>query len=118
MVKYHPTRRELLQSVGHGFGALALSALLGKEGAAAPTSALHHPPNAKRVVQLFMAGLQATSTCSTTSRTPVKRHGEASDLASQSRRFRMDSGPWLADLELSSRTASAATAQRAGGGAR
>ena len=34
-------------------GALALSTLLNRSGSAAP---LHHPPKAKRVVQLFMAG--------------------------------------------------------------
>ncbi len=46
-------RTFLSQSVGGGFGALALSHLLQSESAAALR---HHAPKAKRVIQLFMNG--------------------------------------------------------------
>ena len=52
-------RREFLTQAGSGFGALALAAMLQEETCAASSGAvqvLHHPPKAKRVVQLFMAG--------------------------------------------------------------
>ena len=67
------SRRDLLASLGQGFGALALASLLGKDAAAenpsslhplTPSSSsrvLHHPAKAKRVVQLFMSG--AASQC-------------------------------------------------------
>lgn len=47
------TRRNFIGSVGGGIGGLALTDLLAQEGA---VSNLHHPPKAKRVIQLFMAG--------------------------------------------------------------
>jgi hypothetical protein len=56
------SRRDLLWQCGGGLGGVALAALLEREGmlAAAETpgvlGAPHHPPKAKRVVQLFMAG--------------------------------------------------------------
>ncbi len=51
------SRRHLLQSTGCGFGSLALSALAsGDAAAAAALSGAHHPPRAKRVIFLFMAG--------------------------------------------------------------
>jgi hypothetical protein len=59
-----PARRQFLRDSGLGFGALALSALLGEEsqaatagGQTAAAAALpHHPPKAKRVIWLFMTG--------------------------------------------------------------
>jgi len=56
------TRREFLWEMGGGLGGIALSALLHRDGLLAASTngvlggALHHPPRAKRVVQLFMAG--------------------------------------------------------------
>ena len=57
------SRRELLWQLGGGLGGVALAAMLGEQGllAAEPgsriaPSGLHHPPKAKRVVQLFMTG--------------------------------------------------------------
>jgi hypothetical protein len=54
-------RRDFLWRTAGGFGGMVLSVLLGREkssGAAlSPESGiLHHPPKAKRVVQMFMAG--------------------------------------------------------------
>lgn len=54
------SRRNLLASLGGGFGALALQAMLAEEGLSAeghPASPrLHHPAKARRVLQLFMNG--------------------------------------------------------------
>jgi len=51
-------RRELLWRAGGGFGALALSYLLGQESALAANlnGGLHHRAKVKRVIQLFMNG--------------------------------------------------------------
>ncbi len=56
-----PSRRRLLLQAGHGFGALALGNILarGEPREAAPSLApphIHHPPKARRVIQLFMNG--------------------------------------------------------------
>lgn len=60
---HHPTlsRRHLLASAGLGFGALATTGLLGRQGIASPGSALavrppHHRPRARAVISLFMHG--------------------------------------------------------------
>ena len=95
MVMYSPTRRELLQSVGHGFGALALAALLGKESSAAPTAVSPHPPKAKRVVQLFMAGAASHLDLFDYKPELVKRNGEASDFGEPVEAFQNGLGPWL-----------------------
>lgn len=55
------TRRAALQSASCGFGALALSGLLGEQARAEPANPLlprqpHHPARAKRVIFLFMQG--------------------------------------------------------------
>lgn len=53
------SRREFLWLSGGGFGALALSQMLsafGNTSAAALSSGPHHPPKAKRIIQLFMNG--------------------------------------------------------------
>lgn len=56
------TRREFLQSLGGGFGAVALADLLAHgDSATAPTTlglygGLHHPARVRRVIQLFMNG--------------------------------------------------------------
>ena len=59
------SRREMLQQAGTGFGALALSHLLARDAAAAPTPdprlpaptrQPHHTPQAKSVIFLFMEG--------------------------------------------------------------
>ena len=99
--KYGHSRRDLLASVGHGFGALALAALLGRDLAAAPTSdlrpptTLHHPPRAKRVVQLFMAGAVSAIDLFDFKAELVKHHGEASDFGEPVEAFQNGLGPWL-----------------------
>ncbi|MFK7778089.1 MAG: DUF1501 domain-containing protein [Gimesia sp.] len=54
------TRREMLTQSGGGFGAVALASWLGNEATAAPatksSTGLHHPPKARRIIQLFMNG--------------------------------------------------------------
>jgi hypothetical protein len=53
-----PTRRQALQTLGCGFGYLALAGLAARAGAAHPLApkAPHHPPRAKRIIFLFMQG--------------------------------------------------------------
>ena len=57
-----PTRRHFLADAGVGLGSLALASLLTRDGLAAPAKPLgtleefHHPPKAKAVIFLFMAG--------------------------------------------------------------
>jgi hypothetical protein len=61
----YTSRREMLCQAGTGFGALAISALLGKQAAAAPSPQPsapsparlpHHPPKAKSVIFVFLEG--------------------------------------------------------------
>ena len=59
-------RRQLLCQAAGGLGGIALASMLGADGALADEGktagakprhgVLHHPPKAKRVVQLFMGG--------------------------------------------------------------
>lgn len=102
------TRRDFLTQTGHGFGALALAAMLQDEAAAAPKSdstenagaggrlkVLHHPPKAKRVVQLFMGG--AASHLDLWDHKPAleKHHGEKSDFGEHVEAFQNGLGPWM-----------------------
>jgi len=51
------SRRDFLWQSGGGLGGIALASMLGRENAVGATGGvIHHPPKAKRVVQLFMAG--------------------------------------------------------------
>ena len=54
-----PSRREVLQRAGNGFGAVALAALLAEEGRASDAPAKpvrHHPAKATSVIFLYMDG--------------------------------------------------------------
>jgi uncharacterized protein (DUF1501 family) len=58
-----PTRRQFFGTCGIGVGKLALASLLAQEFGLSPAlsaansrGGLHHPPHAKRVIYLFMAG--------------------------------------------------------------
>lgn len=104
MVRYTTDRRQFLSSLGQGFGSLALVHLLAQEGllasqeAIGPGAALagfHHPPRAKRVVQLFMGG--AASHLDTFDYKPMleKHHGEPSDFGEHVETFQDGLGPWL-----------------------
>ncbi len=91
-------RREFLTQAGSGFGALALAAMLQEDNCAASPGAvqvLHHPPKAKRVVQLFMAG--AASHIDLWDHKPFleKHHGEASDFGEKVETFQNGLGPWM-----------------------
>ncbi len=79
-------------------GGLALASMLSREplhaGSGLPAG-LHHPPKAKRVIQLFMAG--AASHIDMFDHKPelVKRHGEKSDFGEHVEAFQNGLGPWM-----------------------
>ncbi len=92
------SRREFLSQLGSGFGSLALAAMLQEESRADPmrrAQILHHPPKAKRVVQLFMAG--AASHLDLWDYKPFleKHHGEESDFGEHVEAFQNGLGPWM-----------------------
>lgn len=91
-------RRDFLTQSGCGFGALALAAMLREDTQAANGGALqvlHHPPKAKRVVQLFMAG--AASQIDLWDHKPLleKVHGQPSDFGEPVETFQDGLGPWM-----------------------
>ncbi len=91
-------RRSFLRQLGSGFGSLAAAAMLHEDGRASPGGAvgvLHHPPKAKRVVQLFMAG--AASHIDLWDHKPFldNHHGEASDFGEHVELFQDGLGPWM-----------------------
>src|SRR5688572_32409424 len=49
-------RRGFLETVGGGFGAMALSAMMGEEKARAAGTFPNFPPKSKRVIQIFVSG--------------------------------------------------------------
>ena len=79
-------------------GGLALASMLSREplhaGSGLPAG-LHHPPRAKRVIQLFMAG--AASHIDMFDHKPelIKRHGEKSDFGEHVEAFQNGLGPWM-----------------------
>ncbi|GAA4427931.1 DUF1501 domain-containing protein [Bremerella cremea] len=96
-----PSRREFLQQNAWGFGSLALSSLLMQEDADAASgqsgvlASPHHPPKAKRVIQLFMSG--AASPIDMFDHKPFldKHHGEDSDFGEHVEAFQNGLGPWM-----------------------
>ena len=99
------TRRDFLTRSGHGFGALALASMLAQDEAArAETNgvgrggvlkALHHPPRAKRVVQLFMGGAASHIDLFDYKPELEKHHGEPSDFGEYVEAFQNGLGPWM-----------------------
>ena len=92
------SRRAFLSQAGQGLGSVALAAMLHDEVAAADkshSSGLHHPPKAKRVVQLFMAG--AASHIDLWDHKPAleKLHGQSSDFGEHVEAFQDGLGPWM-----------------------
>lgn len=89
------SRRQMLKRLGSGFGTLALASLLESEGIGAQTQVVHHPPRAKRVVQLFMSG--AASHLDLWDHKPAleKHHGEKSDFGEHVEAFQNGLGPWM-----------------------
>jgi hypothetical protein len=97
----HPlTRREFLWNSGGGLGGIALASLLGHDHALAvsptpQTHTLHHPPRAKRVVQLFMAGAASHLDLFDFKPELIKHHGQPSDFGEHVEAFQNGLGPWL-----------------------
>jgi hypothetical protein len=85
------TRRQLLQTSGQGFGAIALSALNASE---APQRALTVAPKAKRVVQLFMGGAASHIDLFDFKPALIKHHGEDADFGEAVEAFQNGLGPW------------------------
>ncbi|MGC3968509.1 MAG: DUF1501 domain-containing protein [Pirellulales bacterium] len=98
-------RRAMLQTLGNGFGGLALSALLsqdaaqGSNGAEASRRGLeglpHFKPKAKRVVQLFMAGAASHIDLFDFKPELVKYDGKPSDFGEKVETFQNGLGPWM-----------------------
>ena len=91
-------RRNFLNQSGAGFGSLALAMMLQEDSFASTNGVmkvLHHPPKAKRVVQLFMGG--AASHIDLWDHKPMldKHHGEASDFGEHVEAFQNGLGPWM-----------------------
>ncbi len=95
-------RREFLLRTG-GLSSVALTSMLLAEPLVAmpatQTTVLHHPPKAKRVVQLFMSG--AASQCDTFDYKPMleKKHGQKWDVGEkvelfQSKPGKVKKSPW------------------------
>src|SRR6516225_6247866 len=89
MTAFRPlSRREMLWQVGGGIGGVALSWLLGEQGALAGdlrpradlNGGIHHRAKARRVIQLFMNG--GVSQMDTFDYKPelAKRHGQKVDF--------------------------------------
>lgn len=70
------TRRQHLGALAGSFSGLALNDLLAREGGTL-SGTLHHPPKAKRVVQLFMAG--AASHVDTFDHKPLLKEKDGKD---------------------------------------
>jgi hypothetical protein len=104
-----PTRRDFLWQLGGGLGGIALAQLLADSGLLAGAQAaerpalaaagLHHPPKAKRVVQLFMSG--AASQCDLFDYKPdlIKLNGQPFDPGEKVELFQSEPGlcmasPW------------------------
>ncbi len=85
------TRRQLLQTTGQGFGALACASLEAAE-------ASHHSqvvaPKAKRVIQLFMGGAASHIDLFDFKPALIKHHGEESDFGEKVEAFQNGLGPW------------------------
>ncbi|MEX2285922.1 MAG: DUF1501 domain-containing protein [Planctomycetaceae bacterium] len=83
---FQTNRRDFLNTIGGGFGALALAHLLSEDGfcldkpRAEFNGGLHHPARVRRIVQLFMNG--GASPMDTFDYKPAleKRHGEKIDF--------------------------------------
>ena len=88
------SRRDFLKQ--SSFGGLALASMLARDPLSAATpSALHHPPRAKRVIQLFMAGAASHLDMYDFKPELVKRHGEKSDFGEHVEAFQNGLGPWM-----------------------
>lgn len=107
-------RRRFLFDTAWGFGSIALWNMLAKEplvttvgrgslgegntvhsdGSGAVTI-LHHPPKAKRVVQLFMAGAASHIDLWDYKPELERRHGQPADFGEKVEAFQNGLGPWM-----------------------
>lgn len=85
------SRRQLLQTTGQGFGALAFTSLQAAETRHRSQVVV---PRAKRVVQLFMAGAASHIDLFDYKPDLVKHHGEPSDFGEAVEAFQNGLGPW------------------------
>lgn len=85
------SRRQMLATVGQGFGALAFSSL---EASASLHRASVAAPKAKRVVQLFMGGAASHIDLFDYKPALIKHHGETSDFGETVEAFQNGLGPW------------------------
>jgi len=85
-------RRDFLWNLGGGLGGVALASLLTRDGLLAGP---HHPPKAKRVVHLFMAGGASHLDLFDYKPELVKRHGQPSNFGEHVEAFQNGLGPWL-----------------------
>lgn len=97
-------RRHFLNQIGGGFGSVALAGMLQDDGLLADSTqpgigsaveVLHHPPKAKRVVQLFMAGAASHLDLFDYKPALEKHHGEKSDFGEHVEAFQNGLGPWM-----------------------
>ncbi|MBY0514790.1 MAG: DUF1501 domain-containing protein, partial [Gemmataceae bacterium] len=91
-------RRDFLFQSGGGLGGIALAAMLGRDGLLAADPTTHHPPKARRVVQLFMAGGASHVDLFDYKPELAKRHGQPSDFGEPVEAFQNGLGPWLKPL--------------------
>ena len=84
-------RRQLLQTTGQGFGALAFASLNAAETAHRSQTVA---PKAKRVVQLFMGGAASHIDLFDYKPALIKHHGEESDFGEKVEAFQNGLGPW------------------------
>jgi hypothetical protein len=97
------SRREFLWHAGGGLGGIALASLLGGERLLAADALLnpalpglpHHPPKAKRVIQLFMAGAASAIDLFDLKPDLIKYDGKPSDFGEPVEAFQNGLGPWL-----------------------
>ena len=100
-MKVAASRRDFLWRSGGGLGGIALAHLMQSSsvrGGSEPgvlSGQLHHPPRAKRVIQLFMAG--AASHVDLFDHKPAleKHHGQKSDFGEHVEAFQNGLGPWM-----------------------
>ncbi len=95
------SRRDFLWQSGGGLGGIALAALLGEElgrdihAATGRVQSPHHPPKAKRVIQLFMAGAASHVDLFDYKPELIKRDGKPSDFGEKVETFQDGLGPWM-----------------------
>ena len=99
-------RRQFTDSSSHGFAALAAAVILHQSttpasGASSSTDfgilrgVPHHPPKAKRIIQLFMAGAASHIDLWDYKPQLEKHHGELSDFGEHVEAFQDGLGPWM-----------------------